>query len=158
MMFRKFIFLFSITCFFACDPSDTDAKPNIILFFVYDLGWQDTSVPFWDKKTPLNEKYKTPNMERLSAKGVKFTNAYSTPVCSPTRVSLITGMNAARHRVTNWTLYPDKKQPMELNHPTLDFPEWNYNGVTTDSNKASCPCNPFGSNFKRQWILYCSCG
>ena len=133
MMFRKFIFLFSITCFFACDPSDTDAKPNIILFFVDDLGWQDTSVPFWDKKTPLNEKYKTPNMERLSAKGVKFTNAYSTPVCSPTRVSLITGMNAARHRVTNWTLYPDKKQPMELNHPTLDFPEWNYNGVTTDS-------------------------
>ena len=133
MMFRKFIFLFSITCFFACDPSDTDAKPNIILFFVDDLGWQDTSVPFWDKKTPLNEKYKTPNMERLSAKGVKFTNAYSTPVCSPTRVSLITGMNAARHRVTNWTLYPDKKQPMELNHPTLDFPEWNYNGVTTYS-------------------------
>ena len=74
MMFRKFIFLFSITCFFACDPSDTDAKPNIILFFVDDLGWQDTSVPFWDKKTPLNEKYKTPNMERLSAKGVKFQN------------------------------------------------------------------------------------
>jgi arylsulfatase A-like enzyme len=61
------------------------------------LGWQDTSVPFWDKVTPLNEKYKTPNMERLQAKGVKFTNAYSTPVCSPTRVSLITGMNAARH-------------------------------------------------------------
>ena len=67
MMFRKFIFLFSITCFFACDPSDTDAKSNIILFFVDDLGWQDTSVPFWDKKTPLNMIFRTPNMERLAA-------------------------------------------------------------------------------------------
>jgi hypothetical protein len=41
----------------------------------------------------------------------------------------MTGMNAARHRVTNWTLQPDKLQPMELNHPTLAFPDWNYNGI-----------------------------
>ena len=38
-------------------------------------------------------------------------------------------MNAARHRVTNWTLRPDKQQPMEKNHPSLGFPEWNYNGI-----------------------------
>ena len=131
-MVRKLFFLIFILGCISCQFNRTNKQPNIILFFVDDLGWQDTSVPFWDKVTPLNEKYKTPNMERLQAKGVKFTNAYSTPVCSPTRVSLITGMNAARHRVTNWTLYPDKKQPMELNHPTLDFPKWNFNGVTTD--------------------------
>jgi len=41
----------------------------------------------------------------------------------------MTGMNAARHRVTNWTLQPDQKQPMENNHPTLDFPDWNFNGM-----------------------------
>jgi arylsulfatase A-like enzyme len=70
-------------------------------------------------------------MERLRAMGVQFTNAYSTPVCSPTRVSLMTGMNAARHRVTNWTLRPDQMQPMELNHPDLIFPKWNYNGMST---------------------------
>ena len=131
-MVRKLFFLIFILGCISCQFNRTNKQPNIILFFVDDLGWQDTSVPFWDKVTPLNEKYKTPNMERLQAKGVKFTNAYSTPVCSPTRVSLITGMNAARHRVTNWTIYPDKKQPMELNHPTLDFPKWNFNGVTTD--------------------------
>ena len=108
-----------------------EKSPNIILFFVDDLGWQDTSVPFWDRMTPLNKTYRTPNMERLAQQGVKFTQAYATPVCSPTRVSLMTGMNAARHRVTNWTLRPDVLQPMELNHPTLDFPKWNFNGIAT---------------------------
>ena len=67
------------------------------------MGWQDCSLPFWDKKTPLNMIFRTPNMERLAAQGMKFTNAYSNPVCTPTRVSLMTGMNVARHNVTNWT-------------------------------------------------------
>ena len=105
-------------------------NPNIVLFFVDDMGWQDTSVPFWNQRTPYNDLYHTPNMERLAEAGMKFTQAYSTAVCSPTRVSLMTGMNAARHRVTNWTLYKDKLQPMETNHKTLQFPEWNVNGLS----------------------------
>ncbi len=110
-----------------------DPPPNIILFFVDDMGWQDTSVPFWTQKTPFNERYRTPNMERIAAEGMKFTQAYATPVCSPTRISLITGMNAARHRVTNWTLHKDQIQPMEENHPTLRFPQWNVNGISPDT-------------------------
>ncbi|WP_430811075.1 MULTISPECIES: sulfatase [unclassified Carboxylicivirga] len=102
-------------------------KPNIIMFLVDDMGWQDTSVPFWTEKTPLNEKYHTPNMEKLAANGMKFTQAYACAVCSPTRVSLMSGMNAARHKVTNWTLKrnagPDAKDDV------LDFPKWNVNGV-----------------------------
>ncbi len=42
-------------------------------------------------------------MERLAAQGMKFTNAYSCPLCSPGRTSLMTGKTSARHRVTNWT-------------------------------------------------------
>lgn len=105
-------------------------QPNIIFFFVDDMGWQDTSVPFWKEKTRLNSIFRTPNMERLAQQGMKFTQAYATPVCSPSRVSLMTGMNAARHRVTNWTLYKDKMQPMEMNHPELNFPFWNVNGLS----------------------------
>jgi len=82
-------------------------SPNIIFFLVDDLGWQDVSEPFWAEKTLLNEKYNTPNVELLADQGIKFTNAYACNVCSPTRVSLLTGMNAARHRVTNWTLRRD---------------------------------------------------
>ena len=130
-MLGRFIIFFVLLGFLSCDKQNFSNPPNIILFFVDDLGWQDTSVPFWNQETKFNKRYKTPNMERLSAKGIKFTNAYSTPVCSPTRVSLMTGMNAARHRVTNWTLRPDQIQPMEKNHPVLEFPFWNFNGMTT---------------------------
>lgn len=104
--------------------------PNMVLFLVDDMGWQDTSVPFWSQRTAYNDLYHTPNMERLAKEGMKFTQAYATAVCSPTRVSLMTGMNAARHRVTNWTLYKDRLQPMETNHKTLAFPEWNVNGLS----------------------------
>lgn len=115
----------------ACDTKKIEvAPPNIIVFLVDDMGWQDTSVPFWDKETPFNRRYQTPNMERLASEGMKFTQAYATPVCTPTRVSLMTGMNAARHRVTNWTSARDKIHGMEKNHPALQFPIWNMNGLS----------------------------
>ena len=78
-----------------------DKRPNIILFMVDDMGWQDTSLPFWTQKTHYNELYETPNMERLAKQGMMFTQAYANSISSPTRCSLITGTNAARHRVTN---------------------------------------------------------
>jgi len=77
--------------------------PNIVMFLVDDMGWEDTSVPFFSTNTLLNARYDTPNMERLAAQGVKFTSAYACPVCTPSRVSLNTGFNAAHHKVTNWT-------------------------------------------------------
>lgn len=105
-------------------------RPNIVLFLVDDMGWQDTSVPFHSQRTPLNRQYRTPNMERLAAMGMKFTQAYACSVCSPTRVSLMTGLNAARHRVTNWTLR--KNASNDARHATLDFPQWNVNGLSPD--------------------------
>lgn len=76
-------------------------RPNIILFMVDDMGWQDTSLPFWNQRTFYNDRYETPNMERLAAQGMMFTQAYACPISSPSRCSLMTGSNAARHRVTN---------------------------------------------------------
>ena len=102
-------------------------KPNIILFLVDDMGWQDTSLPFWKDTTELNHIYETPNMERLAKKGVRFTNAYACPISSPSRVSLFTGANAAQHKVTNWTLKKDT--PTDRKNETLDFEAWNYNGL-----------------------------
>ena len=106
------------------------SKPNIVLFLVDDMGWQDTSVPFHTEVTPLNRKFHTPHMEALAAGGMKFTQAYACSVCSPTRVSLMTGLNAARHRVTNWTLR--KNQSPDAKHPRLTFPQWNVNGISPD--------------------------
>ena len=113
----------------SCKPKDHDRPPNIVLFLVDDLGWQDTSVPFYESITPLNERFHTPNMERLADQGMKFTNAYAACVCSPSRISLMTGMNAARHRVTNWTLKKDVKS--DGSDPIIQPPDWNYNGLNT---------------------------
>jgi arylsulfatase A-like enzyme len=107
------------------------AKPNIIFFLVDDMGWQETSVPFHSEVTALNRRYRTPNMERLASQGMKFTQAYASAVCSPTRVSALTGMSGARHRVTNWTLRKNKSpdNPSKIVEP----PAWNLNGITTEA-------------------------
>lgn len=107
-------------------------RPNIILFLVDDMGWTDTSVPFGDQPVPNNQRYRTPNMQRLADKGVRFANAYAQSVCTPTRVSLVTGMNSARHRVTNWTQSQTNK-PTDAAYPGFQWPEWNYNGLATEA-------------------------
>lgn len=103
-------------------------KPNIVVFFVDDLGWQDLSEPFAAERTAWNDRYETPNVERLCRAGTKFTNAYAHPVCTPSRVSLMTGMAAARHRVTHWTLKQDT--PTDPEYKGLSRPDWNTNGLS----------------------------
>ena len=102
--------------------------PNIILFLVDDMGWQDTSVPFAQYKSRLNGVYETPNMEKLAAEGMCFTQAYASPISSPSRCSLMSGSNAARHGVTNWTLERDRSTDCE--DGSLQPPVWNYNGIS----------------------------
>ena len=88
-------------------------RPNIVVFLVDDMGVMDTSVPFLTgengepKRYPLNDYYRTPNMERLALLGIRFNNFYAMSVCSPTRISIMTGQNAARHHATNW-INPDR--------------------------------------------------
>ena len=106
-------------------------QPNIVFFLVDDMGWQETSVPFWHERTPLNERYRTPNMERLARMGVKFTEAYACAVSSPSRCSLMSGMNAARHRVTNWTLH--YSQTTDQPGGDLILPQWNCNGIQPEA-------------------------
>lgn len=103
-------------------------RPNIILFMVDDMGWQDTSVPFWTQPTHLNRTYETPNMEKLARQGMVFTQAYATPISSPTRCSLLTGSNAARHRVTNWSL--ERNVMTDSKDEKMAVPHWNVNGIS----------------------------
>lgn len=103
-------------------------KPNIILFLVDDMGWQDTSLPFWTQRTHWNNTFNTPNMERLASEGVMMTQAYASAISSPSRCSLFTGANASRHRVTNWTLRPTKTTDSE--DKELAVPQWNFCGIS----------------------------
>lgn len=134
-------------------------KPNIIMFLVDDMGWQDTSVPFFeDNRTLLNERYHTPNMERLAQMGVRFTESYACAISSPTRCSLMSGMNAARHKVTNWTL--ELNQKTDESSDVIKLPEWHYNGIQpAESNiNNSTPITSFPQLLKENGYRTIHCG
>jgi len=84
------------------------SRPNLVVILADDYGPHDTSVPFnldtngVPKAYNFNSFYKTPNLERLAAQGMRFTSAYAQSVCSPTRTGMMTGRNSARHAVTDW--------------------------------------------------------
>lgn len=109
--------------------SSSVKRPNIIMFVVDDMGWQDCSVPFWSEATPLNRRYRTPGMERLAAEGVKMTRAYAASVCTPSRVSMITGMNPTRHHVVNWTS-PFRDRNTDNPDGDMRPAVWNHNGLS----------------------------
>jgi arylsulfatase A len=90
-------------------------RPNIVLFLVDDLGWGDFGC-YGDMF------HETPNVNRLAAEGMKFTNAYAAaPVCSASRAGLLTGQWPARLHLTQWipgNIYPHKKllEPSQVQH------------------------------------------
>ena len=70
-------------------------RPNVVLILADDLGWVDTELI---GETSL---YETPNLKRLADRGMTFSNAYAaSPICSPTRASILTGQTPARHGMT----------------------------------------------------------
>lgn len=128
VMYRRALFSTVILGAFGFGAGDAfGQRPNIVLFLVDDMGWQDSSVPFDTVSSVWNSIYRTPNMERLASKGVKFTQAYASAVSSPSRVSLMTGIDPASHGVTNWTLR--RNQSEDLESDSIEMPFWNMNGL-----------------------------
>ncbi len=130
-----------ILLFASCNSEKQLQSPNIVLFLVDDMGLMDTSVPMLadgsskPQRHLLNDWYRTPNMERLAAQGTRFSNFYAHSVCSPTRVSILTGQNSARHCTTDYinpwvnNRYLDNESyPLEFCQHTP--PEWNWEGLT----------------------------
>ena len=71
-------------------------RANIVLFLIDDLGWKDLGCYG-------STYYRTPNIDKLAAQGVRFTNGYAAcAVCSPTRAALLTGKHPARLMLTEW--------------------------------------------------------
>ncbi|MGJ8672686.1 sulfatase [Rubritalea sp.] len=73
-------------------------KPNIIIFYVDDLGWQDVQLN--DHGTPC--AFETPNIVKLAEAGMNFSQAYSpAPSCAPSRAGIITGQHPAQIKMTH---------------------------------------------------------
>lgn len=128
----------------ACSKDDN--RPNIIFFLVDDNGWVDSEVAYGPETYPNNLRFNTPNMKRLAERGVIMGHAYACPVSTPTRTSIMTGMNAAHSGITNWTsilrdipsdatgggwTLLDKKDTSVIKPgDALSKPEWNINGIS----------------------------
>jgi len=74
-------------------PKTGKRPPNLVFILADDMGYGDPSV--YGQK-----KFRTPNIDRLAAEGVRFTEAYAgAPVCAPSRSALMTGLNTGHTRV-----------------------------------------------------------
>ncbi|MEW6355031.1 MAG: sulfatase [Planctomycetota bacterium] len=73
-----------------------EKRLNFLFILIDDLGWRD--VTCYD-----SEFYETPNIDKLAASGMRFTDAYAAcPVCSPTRASILAGKYPATLNLTDW--------------------------------------------------------
>lgn len=89
--------LLLLSTLFVVSSADGDAsaadRPNIVFFFIDDMGWTD--VGFMGSKF-----YETPNVDRLAKQGMTFMSAYANaPNCAPSRASLMTGQYTPRHGI-----------------------------------------------------------
>jgi len=74
----------------------SNRKPNFVFFLIDDMGWMDAGCYG-------STFYETPNIDRLAAEGMRFTDAYAAcPVCSPTRASIMAGKYPARLKLTDY--------------------------------------------------------
>jgi arylsulfatase A-like enzyme len=101
---------------FVQTPSRTQRHPNVVMFMTDDHGAWATGV------YGCGEMH-TPNIDRLASTGVRFTNAFAcTPVCSPSRMTYMTGRLPSIHGVQDWLIPEDASGPQSRRwiegHPT----------------------------------------
>ncbi len=92
--FRSLLFAVFAAAAVAAGPGHD--KTNVVLILVDDLGWKDLGCYG-------SSYYQTPNIDQLSAEGMRFTDGYAAcNVCSPTRAAIMTGKYPARLLLTQW--------------------------------------------------------
>lgn len=101
-------------------------KPNIILIMADDVGWEAFGCYG-------AEDYQTPNIDALAAKGVRFAHCYSTPICTPSRVQIMTGQYSFRNYTHFGYLNPENKTfghlMQDAGYKTAIAGKWQLNGL-----------------------------
>jgi len=89
--------LFLLLAFFELVQSSFAAQPNVILIMADDFGYECVTANG-------GESYQTPQLDRLAAGGMRFEHCHSLPLCTPTRVQLMTGKYNVRNYLNFGTL------------------------------------------------------
>lgn len=93
---KKILLFIPLLALFSYNSVKKSDKPNVILFFIDDMGSMDLSCYG-------NTFNQTPNIDNLAKHGVEFTNAYSVcTFCSPSRAALMTGKYPANLHIIDW--------------------------------------------------------
>ena len=141
--------------------TEENRKPNIIYILADDLGYGDLSCYG-------QRKFKTPNIDRLAAEGVKFTQHYSgSTVCAPSRCSLMTGLHTGHAQVRgNREVKPEGQAPMKPGTETIPallkkagyvcgmFGKWGLGAPGSSSDPAVFFDEFYGYNCQRQAHTY----
>ncbi len=91
---KRTIVLFASLCVLGCAvPLVSRAKPNLVLIMADDLGYETIGANG-------GTSYRTPALDKLTATGARFTHCYAQPLCTPTRVQLMTGQYNVRNYIT----------------------------------------------------------
>lgn len=116
-----------LLCIFNCQPGlARDSKPNVILIMADDVSWECFG-------TYGGEDYETPNIDRLAAEGIRFDHCYSTPICTPSRVKIMTGKYGFRNYTHFGYLNPKERtfghMMKEAGYQTAIAGKWQLNGL-----------------------------
>ena len=128
----RWLKLFLLLSVFAISAQGKSDRPNIILFYVDDLGWKDLSCQG-------SLFYETPNIDRLAQDGVRFTQAYAAyPRCLPSRYGVITGCYPARSGVSEALLRPSDvtlgEALQQAGYATCFIGKWHLSGKFGEAN------------------------
>lgn len=102
-----------------------DPRPNIILIMADDMGYECLG-------SNGSTSYNTPILDRVAEQGVRFTNSYSQPLCTPSRVKIMTGKYNFRNYIDFGYLDPKENTfghvLREAGYKTLVAGKWQLNG------------------------------
>jgi Sulfatase/Methyltransferase domain len=102
-----FTFFAAVLLSLTVSAADSTVRPNIVFILIDDLRWDEVDYPF----------VKIPSIQRIAREGVRFRNAFvTTPLCSPSRASYLTGQYADKHGVT------DNTDRSPRSHELITFP------------------------------------
>lgn len=96
---------FITLAFMGSTPINAQQKPNVIIIYSDDQGAIDLNCYG-------SKDLETPNIDRLAKNGTMFTQFYASPVCSPSRASLLTGLNPQRAGLPNNASETNKAEGM----------------------------------------------
>ena len=88
--FRPFCVLLAVLCVLGSQLTAAERKPNVVLILIDDFGYECVTADG-------GESYRTPVMDQLAATGVRFEQCHVQPLCTPTRVQLMTGLSNRRN-------------------------------------------------------------